>query len=80
MTRAEIQHHLRWDISHPFVCPETMSAAKVYYVQYEWANTMGRLIAPERLALYCGRYAYPHNNEPSPVLKLDAQHTDRHRG
>ena len=44
------------------------------------ANTMGRLIAQERLALYCGCYAYPHKNEPSPVLKLDAPHTDRHRG
>ena len=61
-------------------CPEQMSAANLYYVQYEWANTMGKLIAPERLAMYCGFYAYPHRNGPSPVLNMDAQHTARHRG
>ena len=50
------------------------------FIMYQWANTMGKQIAPERLAVYCGFYAYPHRNGPSPMLNMDARHTTRHRG
>ena len=80
MTGGKIWHGVRWDISHPIQplsradeCSLSLLCSSGWIV---WANRLHQ----RGLPCIAGFYAESNRNGPSPLLIMDARHTNRHRG